>query len=149
MRPAAPYSPAADTSFLLHQRPMSSWDFHTRNSSINVRATTSCTEAKLSHKEFNSMHDKDVERQQNLAMRAWKEDDNEPDLSLSLNIEPRKEKRKRTWEEDEEVDNRLSLSLSSTLSRPEDGFSRKRSLVRALVSGSEQAKVTSTLDLTI
>ncbi|KAL0923009.1 hypothetical protein M5K25_007051 [Dendrobium thyrsiflorum] len=149
LRPGS-YSPAADTSFLTHQRPMSNWDFHTRSSSINVRANTSSIEAKLNHKEFNSMHYNENEIPQNITMRSiLKEEDNEPDLNLSLNIATRKEKRKRTWEEEEEVDNRLSLSLSSTLSRQEEGVRRKGLMVCEFEAGNQQAKVTSTLDLTI
>ncbi|XP_020695204.1 putative Myb family transcription factor At1g14600 isoform X4 [Dendrobium catenatum] len=149
LRPGS-YSPAADTSFLTHQRPMSNWDFHTRSSSINVRANTSSNETKLNHKEFNSMHYNENEIPQNMTMRPiLKEEDNEPDLNLSLNIATRKEKRKRTWEEEEEEDNRLSLSLSSTLSRQEEGFRRKGLMVSEFEAGNQQAKVTSTLDLTI
>ncbi|XP_020576831.1 putative Myb family transcription factor At1g14600 [Phalaenopsis equestris] len=148
MRPES-YSPAADGSFLMHQRPLSNWDFHARSSFINVRANTSSVEAKPKHEEFNSMHDKEMEKQQNLGMRSWKREDNEPDLNLSLNIAPRKEKRKRTWEEDEVVDKRLCLSLSSTLSRQEEGLRRKGTMFRELETGNQQAKVTSTLDLTI
>lgn len=82
------------------------------------------------------------------------DNDHEPDLNLSLNIAPRHdEKRKRYWE-DEEVDGGLSLSLTSPFLKQE-GCSRDVEKASKLISlkekhgGGEDARGTSTLDLTI
>lgn len=82
----------------------------------------------------------------------WKADDHGPDLNLSLNIGPRQEKKQR-WEEEEEVDSSLSLSLFSPsmierCSRDAEKALKHNRWEEGVGKG-KNTRVTSTLDLTI
>ncbi|XP_020113720.1 two-component response regulator ARR2 [Ananas comosus] len=86
---------------------------------------------------------------------ACADDDNQgPDLNLSLSVGPRKDKRPRTWELDEVVDSNLSLSLFSPTKQErcmmKGNKTSKLSMSEKGKEGTrEDARGTSTLDLTI
>lgn len=82
----------------------------------------------------------------------WKVDDQGPDLNLSLNIGPRQEKKQRRWEE--QLDSSLSLSLfgpsrMERCSRDVEKASNHGMREEEVGNDEEDARVTSTLDLTI
>ncbi|XP_010922593.1 uncharacterized protein [Elaeis guineensis] len=172
------YGSITEMVFRGGDRLKSNQDFHTKDSSLDHRASRELCEASGLHDyRLAATQYRPQEREtcfitqfqetnpQGQSSMRWKADDHGPDLNLSLNIGPRREKKQR-WEEEEEggggeeeeeeeeeVDSSLSLSLFSPsrierCSRDAEKASKHNRWEEEVGKG-KNARVTSTLDLTI